>query len=86
MDAELIKLILEAGIAVVAVSIIAYLFLKVVKQLLADAKEDRDLNRQSNKENAEAVADAINSLAHNINRLQDHALRQTESNNRKSPE
>lgn len=63
MDGELLKTILDAGVGVVAISIIAYLFHKNMQAHRSERKEWRE----SSDKQADKVSDALRDLAHSIN-------------------
>lgn len=59
MNLEIIKLVLDAGIGVVSIAVIAYLF-------FYSMKAHRD-EREKWREQIEKVTDALSDLVHNIN-------------------
>ncbi len=63
MDANLVQLILDAGIGIVAICVIAFLFHKTMEA----HKHERREWRESSDEQAEKVTQAISDLATSIN-------------------
>lgn len=63
MTPDLVTALIEGGLGVVAITSLSYLFWKVVKRLLEDAKEDRDANR----EQIGKVVSSLDNLASRIN-------------------
>ena len=73
-DTEIIKAVLEAGIAAVALSVMGFLFLQIVKRQMKQHddmaerhKEERKEWLRSSEEQSDRIADAIDGLARSIN-------------------
>lgn len=78
MDVQLIKLLLEAGISVIAFVGLAYLFILTMRAHRSERKEwhetsikEREEWRESSEEQTQKVSDAIKELAHSINNRSD---------------
>lgn len=63
MDTDLVKLLLDAGVGVVAIAVISFLFYKTMQ---AHRVERREWNESAERQ-SEKVSTAISELAHSIN-------------------
>jgi hypothetical protein len=73
MDVQIISALIEGGLGIFGLAVVGFLFWKVVELLMQKfVIAIQDINEAS-KENTAKQVDALNELAHSINRMRDES-------------